>query len=194
MRSAAVETRRATWILQKTTFENHRGISIDDSFTPSQGLSFAFLDHTDNLLQIFFAKAARFDEMDEQRLGRAIENAIDEFPDHAANDLVFRMRRAVKEGAVLAALFEIALGFEDLHHGHDGGVSDFAAIEESFINVADGGGAAFPDELHDFELLGSQGVVLGAHSTFLVLINSYVKGKVRTPGLGGRESKTIGGR
>src|SRR5438105_1015642 len=84
VRSASVETRRATWILQKITFENHRGISIDDSFTPAQGLSFAFLDHTDNLLQIFFAKAARFDEMYEQRLGRAIENAIDEFPDHAA--------------------------------------------------------------------------------------------------------------
>src|SRR5436190_2039656 len=54
---------------------------------------------------------------------------------------------------------------------------DHAALEESFVNVADGGGAALPDELHDFEFLGGKSVVLGPHSRLLVLINSYVKHK-----------------
>src|SRR5437763_15869513 len=43
----------------------------------------------------------------------------------------------------------ISLGFEDFHHGHDGGVSDFAALKESFVNVADGGGRS---EEHTSEL------------------------------------------
>ncbi len=104
--------------------------------------------------------------MDEERFGRAVEDAIDEFADHAADDLVFGVRGSVNKGAVLAALFEIGLGFEDFHHGHDGGVGDFAALEQDFVNIADGGGAALPDELHDFEFLGGKRVVLGAHRQF----------------------------
>src|ERR1700747_3035555 len=101
------------------------------------------------------------------------------------------MGGAVKEGAVLATLLEVALGFEDVHHGHDGGVSDLAAVEEGFVNIADGGGTALPDELHDFELLGGKRIVFRSHSKLLVLINSYVKRKVaaeraQTSGTSGR--------
>src|SRR5439155_23394771 len=85
------------------------------------------------------------------------------------------MRGAVKESAVLPAFFQITLGFEDLHHGHDRGVSDFAALKEDFIDITDGRSAALPDELHDFELLRGKRVVFGTHSKYLVLINSYVK-------------------
>src|SRR5689334_21528946 len=87
------------------------------------------------------------------------------------------MRWAVKEGAVLPALFEIAFSIEDFHHGHDAGVSDFAVLEECLVHIADGGGAALPHELHDFEFLGSQRVAWLSHSTLLVLTNSYVKRK-----------------
>ena len=149
----------------------------NDPFPAGRKLSFAFLDHAHNFLQVFFAKTARFDEVDEERFSRAVKNAINEFADHAADDLILGMRGAIKEGAILAALLQVALGFEDFHHGHDGGVSDFAALKESFVNVADGGGAALPDELHDFEFLGGKSVVLGPHSRLLVLINSYVKHK-----------------
>jgi hypothetical protein len=96
-------------MLQKSKFENQSGISIDDSFPPAGGLLLAFLDHAHNLLQVFFAKTTRFDEMDEQRFRRAIENTVDKFADHAANDLVFGLRGAVDEGAVLPPLFQIAL-------------------------------------------------------------------------------------
>src|SRR5438874_242496 len=91
------------------------------------------------------------------------------------------MRGAVKESAVLPAFFQITLGFEDLHHGHDRGVSDFAALKEDFIDITDGRSAALPDELHDFELLRGKRVVFGTHSKYLVLINSYVKGKSKPP-------------
>src|SRR5947208_8363787 len=155
-------------------------MSINDSLPTWRELSFAFLDHAHNFLQISFAKTARFDEVDEERFSRAVKNAINEFADHATDDLILRMRGAIKEGTVLAALLQVALGFEDFHHGHDGGVSDFAALQESFVNVADGGGAALPDELHDFEFLGGKSVVLGPHSRLLVLINSYVRHKVDT--------------
>src|SRR5437660_391442 len=53
------------------------------------------------------------------------------------------MRGAVKESAVLPAFFQITLGFEDLHHGHDRGVSDFAALKEDFIDITDGRSAAW---------------------------------------------------
>src|SRR5215472_668932 len=147
---------------------------------PRGGLSFAFLDQADNFLQIFFPEMAGFDQMDEKRFGGAIENAIDEFADHAANDLIFGMRGAVQEGAIPAALFQIALGFEDLHHGHHRGVSDFAALEEDLVNIADGGGTALPHKLHDFEFLRRKRVVFGTHSRYLVLINSYVKRKSKS--------------
>jgi hypothetical protein len=156
---------------------------IGGSFTLNQKISFAFLDHANYFLQVFFAKAARFDEVDEERFGRAIENTINEFADHAADDLILGLRGAVKEGAILAALFEIALGLEDLHHGHDGGVSDLAALEEGLVDIAHGGGAALPHELHDLEFLGSKRAVPWAHIAFLVLINSYVKQKDAEPAL-----------
>jgi hypothetical protein len=118
--------------------------------------------------------------MDEERLGGAIEDAVDEFAEHAADNLVFGVRGAVEKSAVLAALFQIAFGFEDFHHGHDGGVGDFAAFEKGFVDVADGGGIALPDELHDFEFLGSESGVLGSHRIcFVVLKNSYVKRKIK---------------
>ena len=115
--------------------------------------------------------------MDEERFGRAIKNTINEFTDHAADDLILGLRGAVKEGAILAALLEIPLGLEDLHHGHDAGVGDFAPLAERLVDIADGGGAALPNELHDFEFLRSQRAVPWPHTSFLVLINSYVKQK-----------------
>src|SRR5262249_52735163 len=148
-RNPAAKTRRATWTLQKTRLSNQRGESIRRSFGSFRELSFALLDHAGNLLQIFVPQMARFDEMDEERFRRAIKNTIDKFADHGGDDVIVGLCGAVKEGVILEALLEIALGFEDLHHGHDGGVSDFAALEKGFINIADGGGAALPDELHD---------------------------------------------
>src|SRR5256885_7091181 len=43
-----------------------------------------------NSLQIFFADVTRFDEMDEKRFSRAVEDAIDELADHTADYLVLR--------------------------------------------------------------------------------------------------------
>src|SRR5207253_1433298 len=57
----------------------------------------------------------------------------------------------------------------------------FAALKEDFIDITDGRSAALPDELHDFELLRGKRVVFGTHSKYLVLINSYVKGKSKPP-------------
>ena len=37
------------------------------------------------------------------------------------------------------------------------------SLEERFVNIADGGGVALPDELHDFQFLGGERGVLGAH-------------------------------
>src|SRR5207253_9221083 len=67
--------------------------------------------------------------------------------------------------------------YTTLFRSHDRGVSDFAALKEDFIDITDGRSAALPDELHDFELLRGKRVVFGTHSKYLVLINSYVKGK-----------------
>jgi hypothetical protein len=153
-------------------------IGGSDYFQPFRKRSFYFLDQARHFLQIFFADVAGFDEMDEERFRGTIENAVDEFAEHAANDLVPGVRGAVDEGAVLAALFQIAFGFEDFHHGHDGGVCDFAALEEGLVNIANGGGLALPDKLHDFEFLRGEGGVPGSHIRFVVLINSYVKRKI----------------
>ena len=62
------------------------------SFTLNRKISLAFLDHANYFLQVFFAKAARFDEVDEERFGRAIKNTINEFTDHAADDLILGLR------------------------------------------------------------------------------------------------------
>ena len=77
--------------------------------------------------------------MDEQRLRGTVENAIHEFAEHSADDLILGVRGAVNERAILAAFFQIALGFENFHHGHDGGVGDFAVLEQRFVDIADGG-------------------------------------------------------
>jgi len=99
--------------------------------------------------------------MDEERFRGTVEDAIYEFPEHAAKDVVLGVRGAVNERAVLAALFQIALGFEDFHHGHNGGIGDFAVLEERLIDIADGGALALPDQLHDFQFLRGECGVSG---------------------------------
>src|SRR5271168_2176391 len=95
----AASTSRSTCALQNTRLENHNGMFIGDSESPQslQELSFYFLDHAHNCLQILVANLTRFDEMDEERFGRTVENAINKFADHTADDLIFWMRRAVDE-------------------------------------------------------------------------------------------------
>jgi len=101
--------------------------------------------------------------MNKERFRRAVENAIDELAKHAADDLALGVSGAINKCAIQPALFQISLGFEDFHHGHDGGVGDFAFLEQGFVNVADSGVFALPDELHDFEFLGRKGGVFGSH-------------------------------
>jgi hypothetical protein len=115
------------------------------------------------LLQIFFAQLARFQEINEERLCGAIEDAIYEFADHAANNFGFSMRGTIDEGTILTAFFQKALGFKDFHHCHDGGVSDFALLQQGFINIADGGVSALPHELHDFKFPRSERGELWSH-------------------------------
>src|SRR5580693_329756 len=112
--------------------------------------------------------------MDEQRLGGAVENAIHKFADHAADDLMFRARGAIDESAILPALFQVALSFENFHHGHNGGVGDFSVLEQGFVDIANGGIFALPDELHDFEFLRSEGGVFWPHGRDTYSTNEFV--------------------
>src|SRR5580704_956851 len=117
--------------------------------------------------------------MDEQGFRGTVENAIDEFADHAADHLALWMRRAVNVRTVLPALFQIALGFENFHHGHYGGVGDFAVLQKCLVNIANGGVLALPDQLHDSQFLRRECRMLWSHDVCsIVLSNSYVKRKM----------------
>ena len=114
-------------------------------------------------LQIFFMQLPRFQESGEENLRGTVEHAICEFSDHATDNLVLGLRGAIHEGTVLTPLFQIALGFEDFHHGHHGRVSDFAVLQQGFVNIADGRVPALPHELHDFKFPRSERGVLWSH-------------------------------
>ena len=91
---AAASTSSATWALQKARLENHSGMFMATSVLQTS-LDLRKAHFVSSImrriaLQIFFTNVARFDEMDEQRLGGAVEHAIDKFADHAADDLVLR--------------------------------------------------------------------------------------------------------
>ena len=75
-----------------------------------------------------------------------------------------RLRRAVDVGAVGLRLLEIFLLLQDLHHGHDRGVSHFAPFQQGFVDVANGGGVALPDDLHDFQFLVGEGGASASHT------------------------------
>ena len=102
-------------------------------------------------------------ESGEESLRGAVEDAIYEFADRVADNFGFGVRGAIDEGTILTTLFQIALGFEDFHHGHDGGVSDFAVLHQGFVNVAHGCVLALPHELHDFKFPRSERGVLWSH-------------------------------
>src|SRR5690242_886389 len=114
-RIAAASIRTATWALQNRRLENQSGafIATSHSHHAARTRSFCALDHAANFLQVFFANAARFHEMDEKGLGGAVEKAIHEFADHFANDLLFAARGTIDVSAIEKPFFQIALGFED---------------------------------------------------------------------------------
>jgi hypothetical protein len=72
-------------------------------------------------------------------------------------------RGLVEIGALLAALFQKALLFQDVHHRHDGGVGDFAAGAQRFVNVAHGRGGTLLDDFHDLEFLRGERGILPSH-------------------------------
>src|ERR1700735_777206 len=176
-RNPPTSTSNATWALQNARFETHIGIFISAPAAPRNPFrmhSFYFFEHACNCLQVLFAYVARLDQMDEQRFRGTVEDAIDEFPDHAADHLALRMRRTVNEGTVLAAFFQVAFCFENFHHGHHGGVCDFAVLQKRLVDIADGGVLALPDQLHNFEFLGRKCRMLWSHDVCsIVLSNSY---------------------
>ena len=67
------------------------------------------------------------------------------------------LRGAIDMGALGAGFLEMTLGFEDLHHGHDGGVRDLAAFEHFLVDVAHRRFFEDPDDLHDLQFLFGQG-------------------------------------
>ncbi len=103
-------------------------------------------------------------QVDEQGLSGSIEDAGDEFADHGGDDFVAGLGGAVEVGAVALGLAEVLFALEDVHHGHDCGVGDSAALTEGFIDLADGGEVALPDQLHDFEFLAGEGGAGTAHT------------------------------
>ena len=117
-----------------------------------------------DLFDLVGGEAPVFDEVDEQGLGGSVEDAIDEIADHGGDHLTFGLGGAVDVGAIDLLAIEVAFMFQDLHHGHDGGVGDFAAFEEGLVDVADGSGLAFPDDLHDFEFLIGEGFAWRPHT------------------------------
>ena len=100
--------------------------------------------------------------MDQQRLGGTVEDPVDEIPHHGADDFAPRLRGPVDVGAVGLILLQVFLLFEDLHHGHDRGVGHFAPLQQRFVDVADGDGIVFPDDLHDFQFLLGENRALAA--------------------------------
>src|SRR5262245_29282147 len=136
-------------------------------YSASSPDSFAFLafpDHLRNLLELLPGKVAVFHQPHQQRLGRAIKNAIDKLFHHSFNHLILRAGNLVNVGAVSNSLLEIILLLQDVHHRHDGRVGDFASLEERFINVSDGGCLETPDDLHDFQFLFGKSVTFLSHT------------------------------
>src|SRR6266542_1816205 len=71
----------------------------------------------------------------------------------------------------------MSLLLEHVHHGHDRGIGDLAALQESFINIADRDRSALPDHLHDFQLLAGEGAASRPHTNKLVLIGQKSREK-----------------
>src|SRR5579883_2312573 len=113
--------------------------------------------------------------MCQQGLGRAVEDAIDKLADHGADHLALGPGGPIDVGAVGLLFFKVTLLFQDVHHGHDGGVGDPPALEQRFINLADGRFFELPDDLHDFEFQAVEGRLDRAHTKTLVRVDSEVK-------------------
>src|SRR5262245_33999328 len=105
-----------------------------------------------DLLQLFLADLLVFHQVDQQRLGRSVENALYEIVHQISDHFTLGLSGSVDVSAVIRAPFQTSLLFEYPHHGHHRGVSDLAALEQLLVNVSDRDTASLPYDLHDFKL------------------------------------------
>jgi hypothetical protein len=78
--------------------------------------------------------------------------------DRRLDHLLLRLRRLVNIRAVALLLFEITFRLQDVHHGHDGGVSDPPFLEQRFVDLPHSGRSKLPHHFHDFEFLAGEGL------------------------------------
>ena len=94
-----------------------------------------------------------FHQVNQQRFGEPLKTRFTKFPDHTANHLLLRLGGAIDIGAICLVFLEMFFLFEDLHHGHHGGVGDLPPFQQRLVDVAYRGVFALPDDFHDFQFL-----------------------------------------
>ena len=76
--------------------------------------------------------------MDQQRFGRAIEDALYKIVNHAAYYLALRLGRRVHISTIPQGFGQAPLLLERSHHRHHRRIRNFAALEQLLIDVAHG--------------------------------------------------------
>jgi len=89
--------------------------------------------------------------MEHKLAGRTIKYTIERVRCKLALGFLGGEASLVDMGALLLVATDEALGGHDLHQFQDGGVAQFPFCGECVVNVADGGGAAVPEDVQDIE-------------------------------------------
>jgi hypothetical protein len=92
-----------------------------------------------------------FDEMGGESAGGTVEDAVDELADHRAGGGGLRDGGGPLVSAAGALAPHEAFVEHDAEHGGDGRGSDFAFTAKRVADIAQGGGAAVPEDAENFE-------------------------------------------
>ena len=93
----------------------------------------------------------------------AIEDTMHEFVYHRADHLLLRLGRTVNIRPFPGGLLQMALLFENAHHGQHRGVSNLTLGREVTEHLSNSRLAAQPDDLEDFQLLIRRDLFLELH-------------------------------
>src|SRR5947208_1549086 len=75
------------------------------------------------------------DELQQQRLSRAIQAGLDQPAHQAADQLVLPSRALREEGAVVLRLLEMGVLLADVPHRHEAGVGDVRVLEQDRVSL-----------------------------------------------------------
>jgi hypothetical protein len=85
----------------------------------------------------------------DELFGRVVKEAVEELAEGTLAGFLAGHGGGIDEGAPVFLVLEVAFVFEDAEGGEDGVVGERGIVGEGFEDVADGGGTARPEDIHE---------------------------------------------